>query len=109
MSRLAARLWRACSALGLRVELGFRVVLPSGHAVVTVARIPDFGSPNGMLLIRAYDEIRGHVQELEDAGYGLSIVDEPPPDAGFDLTAFQVMFRDWGWSGQLGAKPAWMR
>lgn len=109
MSQLAARVWRACSALGLQAELGFRLVLPSGQAVVTVARIADLGAPNGMLLFRAYDEIRDHVQELEDAGYGFSVVGEPRPDAEFDLTVFQKMFRDWGWSGRLGAKPAWMQ
>jgi len=109
VSQLAAWVWRACSALGLHAELGFRLVLPSGHAVVTVARIADLGSPNGMLLLRAFDDIRGHVQELTDAGYGFSVVDEPWPDEEFDLIAFQEMFRDWGWSGQLGAKPAWMR
>ena len=109
MSQLAARIWRACSALGLRAELGFRLVLPSGHAVVAVARIADLGAPNGMLVVRAYDEIRGHVQELDDAGYGFSVLGEPRPNAEFDLTGFQEVFRDWGWSGQLGAKPAWMR
>lgn len=62
-----------------------------------------------MLLFRAYDDIRGHVQELEDAGYGFSVVGEPRPDEEFDLTAFQEMFRDWGWSGRLGAKPVWMQ
>jgi hypothetical protein len=109
MGRLAAWVWRACSALGLQAELGFRLVLPSGQAVVTVARIADLGAPNGMLLFRAYDEIRDHVQELLDAGYGFSVVDEPRPDEEFDVIAFQEMFRDWGWSGQLGDKPAWMR
>ena len=62
-----------------------------------------------MLLIRAYDEIRDHVQELKDAGYGYSVLGEPRPDEEFDLMGFQEMFRDWGWSGRLGAKPAWMR
>ncbi|SFI82275.1 hypothetical protein, partial [Bradyrhizobium sp. Gha] len=61
-----------------------------------------------MLLIRADDDVRDHVQELLDAGYGYSVVDEPWPDEQFDVTAFQEMFRDWGWSGRLGAKPAWM-
>ena len=109
MSQLATRVWRACSALGLQAELGFRLVLPSGRAVVTVARIADLGSPNGMLLFCDFDEIRGHVQELQDAGYGFSVLDEPRRDEEFDLTGYQEMFRDWGWSGRLGAKPAWMR
>jgi hypothetical protein len=84
-------------------------MLPGGRAVVTVARIANLGAPNGMLLFRAYDEIRDHVQELEDVGYGFSVVDEPRPDEEFCLASFQEMFRDWGWSGELGAKPAWMR
>ena len=109
MSQLATWVWRACSALGLHAELGFRLVLPSGRAVVAVARIASLGAPNGMLLFRAYDEIRDHVHELNNAGYGYSVVDEPRPDEAFDMTAFQEMFRDWGWSGQLGTKPAWMR
>lgn len=62
-----------------------------------------------MLVFLADDEMRGHVQELLDAGYGCSVLGEPRPDDEFDLAAFQEMFRDWGWSGQLGAKPAWMR
>ena len=62
-----------------------------------------------MLLLRADDEIRGHVHELKNAGYGFSVIDEPRPDEEFDITAFKEMFREWGWSGQLGAKPAWMR
>ena len=53
---------------------GFRLVLPSGRAIVTVARIANFGAPNGMLLVRAYDDC---VQELLNAGYGYSVVDEP--------------------------------
>lgn len=109
MSQLATRVWRACSALGLRAELGFRPALPTGQVVVAVARIADLGAPNGMLLFCAYDEMRGHVQELKDAGYGFSALDEPRPDEEFDLAVFQEMFRDWGWSGRLGAKPAWMR
>jgi hypothetical protein len=106
MSQLATWIWRACSALGLQAELGFRLVLPSGRAIVTVARIANLGAPNGMLLVRAYDDC---VQELLNAGYGYSVVDEPRPDEEYDVTTFQEMFRDWGWSGQLGTKPAWMR
>jgi hypothetical protein len=109
MSRLAAWVWRACSALGLQAELGFRLVLPSGRAVVALARIASLGAPNGMLLFRAYDEISDHIQELQNACYGYSVVDEPWPDEEFDMIAVQEMFRDWGWSGQLGGKPAWMR
>lgn len=61
-----------------------------------------------MLLFRTYDEVREVSQALQNAGYGYSVVDEPRPDEEFDLSSFQEMFRDWGWSGELGGKPPWM-
>jgi hypothetical protein len=109
MSQLAEWLWKACAALGLRAELGFRVLLPNGQELSTVARIADVGAPNGMLLFRSYDHVRDFTQALSDGGYGYSVIDEPRPDEEFDLQSYEEMFRDWGWSGQLGDKPAWMR
>jgi hypothetical protein len=109
MSRFAEWLWRACSALGLHAELGFRLVLPDSREIVAVARIAHLGAPNGMLLFRTYDEVRDCTRSLVEAGYGYSIIDEPRPDEEFDLISFEEMFRDWGWSGELGRKPHWMR
>jgi hypothetical protein len=62
-----------------------------------------------MLLFRTYDEVRDSAQALLDMGYGYSVIDEPLPDEEFYLESFQEMFRDWGWSGKSGGKPAWMR
>lgn len=109
MRQLSEWLWKACSALGLRAELGFRLVLPSGRELTTVARIADVGAPNGMLVFRSYDEVRDCTQALLDAEYGYSVIDEPRSDEEFDLVSFQELFRDWGWSGKLGGKPTWMR
>lgn len=109
MNQASEWLWRACSELGLHIDLRFRTTLPSGRELTALARIADLGAPNGMLLFQSYDDIRDCVQVLRDAGYGYSIVDEPHHDEGFDLASFQEMFRDWGWRGALGSKPRWMR
>jgi len=109
MSILENWLWQACSALGLRLELGYQPVLPSGRALVAAARIEDLGAPNGMLLFRDTNELREFAEELASAGYGYSVLGEPALDEDFDLSEFEKLFRDWGWSGVLGAKPVWMR
>lgn len=109
MSQLAQELWRACAELGLRVDLGFRIGLPGVSEVVTIARVADLGALNGMLIVRSYADISAVKDALLEAGYGFSVLDEPNPGEEFDLESFKSMFRDWGWSGDLGKKPAWMR
>lgn len=101
-------LWRACSELGLCVEMHFRLSLPGDHELVSLARIADLGAPNGMLLFRSYEEVRGVAPHLLEFGYGFSVLDEPRQDEQFDLSSFQEMFRDWGWSGPLERKPRWI-
>jgi hypothetical protein len=93
----------------LRIELQFELVLGEGRVVRTVARLPDLGAPMGMLIVRSYDEIATCSKELISAGYGYSVLDEPSPGEEFDSQSFRTMFRDWGWSGELGKKPGWMR
>ena len=108
MSQLGECLSRACSALGLHIKMGFSLVLSDGRRLTSFARIADLGAPNGMLLFRAYDEVREFSQALRDDGYGYCVVDEPRADEQFDLASFEEMFRDWGWSGKPGSKPDWM-
>ncbi len=109
MNRLSERLWRACSELGLQVELGFELTLSGGRELTAVALIRHLGAQNGMLIFKSYDEISSVTKELLDAGYGFSVLDEPSPNEEFELDSFKEMFIDWGWSGQLGRKPLWMR
>lgn len=109
MSRLVQWLWRACSELGVAVELGFKVQLPDKGMLETVARVPNLGAPNGMLIVRSYDDIKDYVEGLERSGYGFSVLDEPRAAEEFDLESFREMFADWGWTGDLGSKPGWLR
>ena len=109
MKRISEWLWRACAESGLRIELDFQISIPNKPDVVAVARIHDLGAAKGMLVFSSYDQIQNSTNEILAAGYGFSVLDEPSPREEFDLESFKEMFIDWGWSGELGRKPAWMR
>lgn len=99
MNKLANWITQACDTLGLRADIGFSVVLNDGYELHTVARIRDVGAANGMLVVCNYDEVRAYADELIQAGYGYSVLDEPLANETFDLDTYRDMFLDWGWSG----------
>lgn len=108
MMDLATEVSKACSILGLRVELGFSLSLGNDIKIHTVARIPDLGARNGMLIVSSYGEVKNYLKELDSAGYGFSVLDEPSPNAEFDIDSIREMFIDWGWSGDPEHRPKWM-
>ena len=60
-------------------RFGFRAITPYllslDKAVIAVdALLPDFGAPNGMLLVTDYDLLKPHLQEIQSAGYGFSVL-----------------------------------
>jgi hypothetical protein len=99
MTKLEHWLVRACEASNLRVDLGFAAAIGVRKTIQCVARIPEIGAVNGMLILRHYDDVRCHLDEVRQAGYAFSVLDEPRDDETFDLQSFQDMFRDWGWAG----------
>src|SRR5258705_7972116 len=101
-------IWKACSHLGLTAEFDFKLKLKDGIKLFPVARILELGAPNGMLIFTSYDPIERFTEQIIDADYGFSILDEPRSDAEFDLESFREMFLDWGWSGNPARKPGWM-
>jgi hypothetical protein len=107
VSTLAQELWRACAELGLHAELDFRISLPGGHQVLSVARIAEVGACNGMLIF-GNDEVLKYSDALLEAGYGFSVLEEPGATQRFDLGEYKEMFSDWGWTGPLQKRPQWM-
>ena len=99
---------RACGELGVRVEFGFKPSVPDAPDLRPVLRIPDFGAANGMLIFREYDDVRKWTQQLDRAGYGFSVLDEPLSREEFDLQSFKEMLIHWGWSGDAESRPMWM-
>jgi hypothetical protein len=109
MKRLTEWLRSACAELELRIELGYKITLPDMPELTAVARIHDLGAPNGMLIFSRYEHARKFAQKLLDSGFAFSILDEPSEHEQFDLQSFEEMFIDWGWSGDLGRRPSWIK
>ena len=97
MTRLENDLARACEALGIRIDLGFKLSCPDGHEVQSIARIHDVGAPNGMLVIGSFEEVREYRNYLDSAGFGYSVLHEPGDKEVFELEGYREMFCEWGW------------
>jgi hypothetical protein len=108
LDRLQEQLTRACSELGIRIEIDHCVLLESGRQVLAVAWIPELGAAKGMIIARQYSVLRDLADELVAAGYGYSVLSDPPAHEDFELASYIEMFSDWGWAADAAAKPAWM-
>jgi hypothetical protein len=91
-------------------RFGFRVISPytlslNNVSISVAALLPEFGAPQGMLLVSDYSQLQGYLQDIEVAGYGFSVLSadgsEPVRSSVVEVLA------DWGWSGQ-GPEPSWL-
>jgi hypothetical protein len=102
-----ARSWLdARDDLGIRVIHPFRFRALSGEEVETVGvYLPDFGSPDGMLLLCRFDSDRVHelADETPFCSSGLSLNFYEP----YNRERFMKALSDWGWYGPAEEKPTW--
>lgn len=89
MTTLENWILQACNAFGLQADFGFVVDMGDGHKIRVIARINNIGARNGMLVVHNYDDIHPYAENLIQAGYGYSVLDEPQPDEVFDLDSFK--------------------
>ena len=100
--------WReAARDLGLRVEVPFALVLPSGATVVARLLLRDFGATNGMLIVTDYSAVQPYAQAVIAAGFGYSTLPDPRPGEKYERQSFVEMLLDWGWSGAEHDRPHW--
>lgn len=95
MTNLQKQLLLACNKLGIEIELDYVLSLTEDKKINTVAYIPSFGGPKGMLIVSSS---KGISQVWDNLDYGFSVLDEPHDKEEFDLDSFKEMFIDWGWS-----------
>jgi protein-L-isoaspartate O-methyltransferase len=96
--------WRAAAThLGIRAIAPYSVTLVNGATVEVEAFLPDFGGPQGTVVVPIGDESRcrlvagtKHFVSRLAATYGR-----------FDKTLFQETLDDWAWYGPLEGRPAW--
>ena len=81
-------------ALGLTIQLSFKVELSDGSVTVPVL-LEGFGANKGMLLVTDFDLIHHVEDELVNLGYGYSCLDDVRWEP-IDRESIEEMLRDWG-------------
>lgn len=99
---------KAASDLGLQITAPFSLLLSSGHRLEAMLLVHQFGGARGMLIFESYDEVAPYVNEIVDAGYGFSILDEPGECEEYNKKEYIELLADWGWSGGDDSRPAWL-
>ena len=84
MDRLGQFLKRACSELGIGVNMEFTFRLRNGEMLSPYAHLPLLGARNGMLVFQRYDHIKPQTDEVTAAGFGFSVLDQPLKSEEFD-------------------------
>ena len=105
MTALAQRLSKVCELIGLDIDIDYIVHLGDGMNLQSIARIRNLGAENGMLIFLDFEVIRAHLDRIEDAGYGFSVLSDFENDEPDELEATLDMLRDWGWSGPASKMP----
>jgi hypothetical protein len=96
--------WRALAQdLGIEVQAPFSLE-HVGARYTYVARLPQFGSAGGMLVMYAFDPQAAAA--ATENGYGYSCVEL---GAEIDRQGTIEMLRDWGWSKSGEVPPEWCR
>lgn len=95
--------WREAAAdLQIALDAPF-VVTASGKSFTYFARLPQFGSQRGMLLMLDYYPL---LSEVADAnGYGFSCIEV---GATYDREGFIEVLCDWGWAVEE-KPPSWYK
>ena len=70
--------------------------------------LPDFGGPEGMVLMAA-GHGQGDLPRRVARDAGLQYVELFASDAAYDAEELRANLQDWGWSGPEGSEPAWLR
>jgi len=107
MTNAMAQAWLdARDDLEIRVTHPFKFVAASGHEVETVGvHLPDFGGPNGTVLLCRFDP--EHLYELLDGtGYYSSGLN-PRSYEPYQRAVFVQTLSDWGWYGPPEQTPPW--
>jgi len=108
MTRLQFAINRACQELGLTIVVPFTLMLDQQVQINSQALLPQLGASKGMMVVNHFDELRGMADDLVNAGYGYSVLEEPLPKEEYDLDVYMEMFSDWGWGATNEKKPTWI-
>ena len=61
-----------------------------------------------MLVVREHEAIKHVLEELEKAGFGFSVMEDPADDEPFVVDSYVDVLRDFGWAGREAESPGWL-
>ena len=101
--------WRKASlSLGFGMIAPFQLSLASGKQLDAIFLVENFGNVNGMLVFGSYDEISSFVDEIVDAGYGYTVLEDPMDGEEYCEADYIELLSDWAWSGDEALRPDWL-
>ena len=103
------QLWQmAAKDLGLNIIAPFTLELSSAVKIEAELLLKNFGASKGMIVFNKYDQVAPYVDEIVNAGYGFSVLEEPDKNRKYIKNGFIEMLGEWGWSGCRDKKPSWL-
>lgn len=106
--RMLDALRHVANELELRIVAPFGIRLPSGLELTAEALFPDFGAPNGTVVIESRSRVAGVGSELKKLHYTLSSFRAPLEGQEVNIQSYADMFREWGWSSGERQPPSWL-
>ena len=107
-SRLIQMWKEAADDLGLEITVPFDLTLGSGVKLHIPLLLRHFGGEEGMLVLSDYNTVKSISDELVQAGYGFSVLDEPRSEEKYVRQDYIDILIDWGWFGDQTEKPDWL-
>ena len=101
--------WKAAEHdLGLEIVTPFEVNLAPTQKLVAEFLVKNFGDRNGMLVFTNYDVVKPHREQLQNLGYGYSVLEKPKENEDYVREDFIDLLSDWGWTGDRAMRPKWI-
>ena len=105
--------WKSAGvALGFRIDTPYISTTIEGREVLCVAHIPDFGSPNGMVVGAVFGptyNIDTSVKQIaKEQGKYCSFINAKVYEE-YDLEVFKEALIDWGFWGIEERRPIWLK
>ncbi len=101
--------WKAAEDdLQLEIVAPFEVSLAPTKKLAAELLVKNFGDRNGMLVFTNYDVVKPHREQLQNLGYGYSVLEKPKENEDYVREDFIDLLSDWGWTGDRSMRPKWI-
>lgn len=94
--------------LGLEIKAPYVIAVHTDKTLAAECLVVNFGDRNGMLVFTNYDVVKPHREQLQNLGYGYSVLEQPKANEDYVREDFIDLLSDWGWTGDSAVRPKWI-